>query len=79
MVLVGTDENAVPTAMTRTNLIDTNRELRTGDRVIDGRSTAEVVTVEDFEIQIEYTDGDRIWLQDNRFQWDDTDGEWQVV
>jgi hypothetical protein len=65
--------------MTGTNLIDTNRELRVGDRVIDGNSTAEVVTVQDFEIQVEYTNGDRIWLQDNRFQWNERDGEWRVV
>jgi hypothetical protein len=68
--------------MTRENLIESDRELRIGALVHDGRAIAEVREKRGAEIQIEYDDGDCIWLQDNRFQYDDSDEtryNWRTV
>ena len=74
--------------MSRTNLLNTDRELRIDDQVQDGSATARVVDrsgaarVSDdrgAEFKIEYkSDGATLWLQDNRFEWDANDG-WVVV
>jgi hypothetical protein len=65
--------------MARTNLVDTDRELRIGDQVQDGRADAEVVDKRKGEVQIEYySDGKTIWLQRNVFQYDDDRG-WRTV
>ena len=65
--------------MTRTNLLDTARNLHVGDEVQDGRTTATVRQTDRIEIQLEYDNGDTIWMQDNRFQWDDAERCWRIV
>jgi hypothetical protein len=65
--------------MPRTNLVNTDRELRIDEQIQDGRATARVVEKRRGEVKIEYdSDGATIWLQDNRFEWDETDG-WVTV
>jgi len=58
---------------------NTHSEPLIGAFVKDGRADAEIRDKRPGEIQIEYGDGDRIWLQKNRFQWNENLAEWRVV
>lgn len=65
--------------MTRTNLVNSDRELWIDEQIQDGRATARVVEKRRGEVKIEYdSDGATIWLQKNRFQFDENDG-WRTV
>jgi len=65
--------------MPRMTLPETDHELRIDDRVQDGRANARVVDRDGAGVKIKYdADGETIWIQDNRFMWDDNDG-WVVV
>ena len=70
--------------MTRKNLVDSPTMLRPGDKVQDGRATTTIKQINHdgrwgcAELLLEYDDGGTIWLQENRFVFDENAGGWVV-